>query len=71
LVTLLDLCISLNPAFDQFHDECATIDQYYIPTRYPDGIPGGLPGGIPDETEAKEVITAAEIILQFVTTQLP
>jgi HEPN domain-containing protein len=71
LVTLLDLCASLNPTFDQFHDECATIDQYYVPTRYPDGIPGGLPSGMPDETEAKEVITAAEIILQFVTTQLP
>jgi HEPN domain-containing protein len=70
LVTLLALCVSLNSAFDQFHNVCATVDQYYIPTRYPDGIPGGLPGGLPGEAETKESITAAETILQFVTAQL-
>jgi HEPN domain-containing protein len=71
LVTLLNLCLPLEPAFKQFQDECAVVDQYYVPTRYPDGIPGGLPGGLPGEAEAKEAITAAENILQFVTTHFP
>jgi HEPN domain-containing protein len=66
LVTLLNLCVSLDAAFDQFQDDCGIVDQYYIPTRYPEGVPGGLPG----EAEASEAITAAETILQFVTTKL-
>ncbi len=70
LVTLLDLCVFREPNFDQFHSDCAIIDQYYIPTRYPDGIPGGLPGGLPGTAEAHRAITAAETVLQFVTAQL-
>lgn len=52
------------------NNDCATVDQYYVPTRYPDGIPGGLPGGMPGKTEAQETITAAEKILRFISTQL-
>jgi HEPN domain-containing protein len=70
LIDLLNQCASLNPAFSQFRTECITVDQYYIPTRYPDGIPGGLPGGMPSKAEAQEAVTAAETILQFVIAQL-
>jgi HEPN domain-containing protein len=55
--------MSANPP-QQWFD---IVDQYYIPTRYPDGIPGGLPDGIPGEAEAKESIEAADAILQFVS----
>jgi HEPN domain-containing protein len=70
LVDLLGECVALDPAFLQFHDNCSVIDQYYIPTRYPDGVPGSLPGGLPSESEAQETIGAAEKVLGFVTTQL-
>jgi HEPN domain-containing protein len=70
LVILLNQCEMLEPTFSQFRAECITIDQYYVPTRYPDAIPGGLPTGSPTEQQARKAITAAEIILQFVTAQL-
>lgn len=71
LVDLLGECESLESAFSQFQSDCLIVDQYYIPTRYPNGVPGGLPGGTPSQNEAEETATAAERILNFVTTQFP
>ena len=71
LVDLLGECESLEPTFSQFQSDCLIVDQYYIPTRYPNGIPGGLPGGTPGQTEARESVEAAERVLQFVTKRLP
>jgi HEPN domain-containing protein len=70
LTDLLNQCVSLEPAFFQFQTECITVDQYYIPTRYPAGTPGGGPLTTPSKVEAKEALTAAETILQFVAAQL-
>ena len=66
LVDLLDKCEEQDPDFSQFLNECITVDQYYIPTRYPDGVPGSLAGGNPSEEQAKEAISAAEKVLNFV-----
>ena len=71
LVDLLAECQPIEPTFSQFLTDCTVIDQYYIPTRYPDGIPGGTSGGLPGETEAKEAVASADKILQFVSKQLP
>lgn len=71
LVDLLGQCENLEPAFSQFQSDCIVVDQYYIPTRYPNGVPGGLPGGTPGQTEAQESLDIAERILRFVTTRLP
>lgn len=70
LVDLLNECCKREPAFTQFSTECAVVDQYYIPTRYPDGVPVNSPGGLPGDAEASEAITAAEAVLQFVTQRL-
>jgi len=70
LVDLLKEGERLNSGFAQFLSDCMVVDQYYIPTRYPDGIPGGTPTGMPSNAEAQEAIEAAEKILQFVTRQL-
>ena len=70
LVDLLSLCIALDSSFSQFLADCAIVDQYYIPTRYPSGNAASAPSGIPSHAEAEEVTTAAEHILQFVTQQL-
>jgi len=71
LVDLLSKCEEINADFNQFLAEYITVDQYYIPTRYPDGVPGGLPGGMPNEEQAKEAIAAAEKISNFVVQHLP
>lgn len=70
LVDLLGECVSQNLDFNQFLPGCIIIDQYYIPTRYPDGIPGGGPGGLPDHSEAKEAIEIAASLLEFVQQQI-
>ena len=70
LVDLLSLCEELSPDFAQFQPDCIIVDQYYIPTRYPDGVPGGLPGGAPGQAEAQETLDSAEKILKFVSARL-
>lgn len=71
LVDLLAECEALDSTFTIYRADCIVVDQYYIPTRYPDGVPGGLAGGLPIETEAREALTAADKVSQFVATQLP
>ena len=71
LVDLLTECEMLDSAFGAYRADCIVVDQYYIPTRYPDGVPGGLSGGLPGETEAREAFTAADEIFRFVAAKLP
>jgi HEPN domain-containing protein len=66
LVDLLGECQKLDPSFGAFLDDCIIIDQYYIPTRYPDAIPGTASEGVPSSAESQEAIELAEKIHQFV-----
>jgi len=66
LVDLLGECTAIDASFSEFLPDCIIIDQYYIPTRYPDAMPGSLPHGIPGETEAKEALEIADKLHQFV-----
>ena len=43
-----------------------TMDDYYIPTRYPDALPGTLPEGLPGKPEAEEAIALARKVLEEV-----
>jgi len=69
VVDLLGECQRVEPEFNRFLSDALVIDQYYIPTRYPDGIPGGTSGGLPDFTEAKEAVSIAEELFGFVKSQ--
>jgi HEPN domain-containing protein len=42
------------------------LDDYYLPTRYPDAVPGTLPTGLPAEEEAREAIELARKLFQEV-----
>jgi HEPN domain-containing protein len=33
-------------------EDLLTLDQFYIPTRYPDALPGSLPAGLPQHSHA-------------------
>lgn len=70
LVDLLVECQSVQPPFSQFLPQCTVVDQFYVPTRYPDAIPGGLPGGLPGKADANEAMSAAEEVLSFVLSHL-
>ncbi len=59
--------IRLLPA-DWFGDLRAdlleTMDDYYLPTRYPDALPGTLPEGLPGKAEAEEALDLARRTLE-------
>ncbi len=37
-----------------------SLDDFYIPTRYPDALPGALPDGLPGQEQAQEALTIAK-----------
>ena len=70
LVDLLDKCQSVDPGFELFITDCIVVDQYYIPTRYPDGIPGSKADCMPTRIDAQQAMTSAAKILAFVQDRL-
>ncbi len=48
-------------------DDLMFVDQFYIPTRYPDALPGSLPEGLPLKDDAEKATHIAEEI--FTTVQ--
>ena len=38
LTDLLTQCVAIDSSFSPFATDCVTVDQYYIPTRYPVSI---------------------------------
>ncbi len=65
LTDLLTQCRVIDDSFSQFVADCVTVDQYYIPTRYPVGLPGGFASDAPSDSHATKAIDAAESILQY------
>ena len=50
--------------------EIMGLDDYYIPTRYPDALPGMLPDGLPGREDAEEALAAARFLLRQVERRL-
>lgn len=44
-------------------EDAGILDQFYIPTRYPNGLPGGVPFAAFHEPQARAAIKAAERFL--------
>lgn len=62
---LIDLYRLCNANFlEPFKNKIKLIDEFYIPTRYPDGIPGGLSNRLSNEADAKEALDIAEKVVQ-------
>ena len=70
LVELLKICVSIDKDFQQLRDKCAILDDYYIPTRYPDAIPGSLPENLPQKKDAEEALSILEHIFEFIKSKL-
>jgi len=47
-------------------DRLLLLDQFYIPTRYPDALPGSLLDSLPDRNDAKETLTTAQELLKII-----
>lgn len=63
---LLGRCAEIDGAFDDLSDDCKRLDQFYIPTRYPNGLPGGVPHEFFDESHSTVAIAALKNIMAVV-----
>ncbi|MEW6718213.1 MAG: HEPN domain-containing protein [Chloroflexota bacterium] len=64
-------CQSLDVAFANLLGDAALLDQFYIPTRYPNGLPTpAVPSESYSESQAKDAQQAAERVLQIVEAYL-
>lgn len=59
LVELVERLIDRVPGLAAFREAAGTLDQYYIPTRYPNGLAGGVPFEAFGERQAREAIESA------------
>jgi HEPN domain-containing protein len=51
-------------------DELAVLDQYYVSTRYPNGLPGALPYEVYTKKQAENAVHTAERVLGLAHTSL-
>lgn len=63
---LVARCKEINEAFSRLASEAATLDKYYIPTRYPNGLPGGIPAEAFDSHDGERALQVAEQVIERV-----
>ncbi|MCX8070873.1 MAG: HEPN domain-containing protein [Candidatus Binatia bacterium] len=64
---LREECAGEHPAFAQLDDACRFLDQYYIATRYPNGLDQEVPPArYYDKKDAEQCIEFAHSILEHV-----
>lgn len=67
LVDLLErLPDSARSAFSSVSDQLRQLDQFYVPTRYPDALPGMLPSGMPQRSHAAAALETARTVFAIV-----
>jgi HEPN domain-containing protein len=71
--SVVDLCQEaqgFDEAFAEIKKHAASLDTYYIPTRYPNGLPGGIPAEAYTEEVARQALKLAQEVLEFVQPKL-
>ena len=63
---LLKLCVEIDGDFEKMVERCIILDDYYIPTRYPDALPGSFPEGMPDKEDALKAMAILKEAMDFV-----
>jgi HEPN domain-containing protein len=53
------------PALRARREDAGILDQYYVPTRYPNGLAGGVPFEAFAESQASAALAAAERFLEL------
>jgi len=63
---LLNMAFEINSEFRNVASS-KKLDQYYVPTRYPNGLPGGVPSRyFDDPKEAEEAMMLAKSVIDLV-----
>jgi len=63
IVELAGRLAASEPELAKLREQAGLLDQYYVATRYPNGLPGGVPFEAFGERQAREAIGAAREFL--------
>lgn len=66
---LVELAASLE-VMARFRRRLSVLDQYYVPTRYPNGLPGGIPADVYTREQAAEAVDTARRVVAAVRAEL-
>jgi HEPN domain-containing protein len=67
---LVQTCAGYDAPFGDLLDACRQLDQYYIPTRYPNGIPEGIPHDVYTPAQAAQAVQLAQSVVDFISERL-
>lgn len=70
LLELLNLATMRDESLWALKNDCTYLDQFYVPTRYPDALLGWLPGGEPHKKDAEKAMEAMAEIMKLVAEKL-
>ena len=70
VIELAKLCVEIAEDLEPFKEDLKLIDEFYIPTRYPDAVPGGLAEGLPGADEATLALETAATVLQLIRSRI-
>jgi HEPN domain-containing protein len=62
--SLVQLAAEL-PLVGDLREELAVLDQYYIPTRYPNGLPGSLPYEVYTRKQAEQAVEVSRRVIEL------
>jgi HEPN domain-containing protein len=65
LVELLATLAVADAVGSELREGAQQLDQYYVPTRYPNGLPGGVPAEVFTRRQAEEAVAIARRIVAF------
>ena len=71
--SVAELCneaMKYNKGFSAFLKDAASLDKYYIPTRYPNGLPGGIPSDVFQAKDAKDAHSSCKRIIIFISNKM-
>ena len=64
LVELLETAAEPTGTLARLLDSARQLDQYYIPSRYPNGLPGGIPAEIFTDSQAEDAVNRARAFIE-------
>jgi len=65
LLELLRALLTQHPALAELEESARRLDQYYVPTRYPNGLPGGTPADAFSKAQATEALARAKRFVEI------
>ena len=59
------------PELSEFYEIVESLEEYYIPTRYPDALPSGAPYEVYEYEDAEESMQSAETVFNYGRSIIP